>query len=149
VVLLLLLGNVGMVAMLMIAAGPIASRRVVPDYYQRAASYDAEIAQRATNRRLGLVPHVSATTSRWQVTIAGASDAVGGVGGVGAVDAAKVSLGVRHRTQASLDRAVSLTAVAGGYEAGLALPAGIYDVDITIETAAGKFVDHQEVEIKP
>lgn len=140
VVLILLLGNVGMVGMLMIAAGPGDARRVIPDYYQRAATYDLEIAQRGTNRQLGLSARIVATATSWTLGLASAS---------GAVTDARVALAIRHRSRPELDRTLVLAPARGGYEAALALPVGFYDVEVTIDTTAGKFVEQQEVEIKP
>ncbi|MBK9072413.1 MAG: FixH family protein [Myxococcales bacterium] len=140
VVLILLLGNVGMVGMLMIAAGPADARRVIPDYYQRAATYDREIAQRGTNRQMGLSTRIVATASTWTLGVRGRN---------GAVTDARVGVAIRHRSRPELDRAIVLTPASGGYETALALPVGLYDVEVTIETAAGKFIDTQEVEIKP
>lgn len=143
----LLLGNVGMVTLLIVAAGPVSARRVLPDYYQRAANYDREIAQHTANRALGWNVQVAATQGQWRVAV---------VTPTGALRDAAVSLAISHRTKAQLDRTLVLRAGDGdgdgdayAYVGELAMSPGIYDVEVAVTQGERRFVDRREVEVRP
>jgi len=120
----LLAGNAIAVAVLLAASSGDGDRRVLPDYYQRAAAWDQQMLAERASLAMG-----------WSAKVAVRADAITVAlhdGSGAAVAGAAVRVTARHAARADHTVEVALLEVAPGqYRAAVALPhPGLWHLDI-------------------
>lgn len=135
----LLVGNVVMVAVLIIASSTHRPE-VIPAYYDRAAAYDHELDDAERSRALG-----------WQAVATLATDGVAvevrDRAGV-RIEDAKVSVTGFQRAYANDPLDLALVGNGGSYRARRELRLGVYDLQIAVERAGTRFVARQTTELR-
>ena len=115
--------------------------QVIPDYYEKAAHYDDELARSATSHALGW---------RVDVTLAGgAVDAAVFDAAGRPLDGARVRVTGYQRAHAAEPLDVVLTgAGAGHYRSALALRGGWYDLVAAVDAGGSRFTRRVAVEAR-
>ncbi|MCA9680252.1 MAG: FixH family protein [Kofleriaceae bacterium] len=141
-VVLLLVGNIAAMGVLAAKSGD-PTPRVIPNYYQRAVTYDAVMADQQASLELGWVARIrldGGDAARLEVDLV---DALGGP-----IDGATVTARVHHRSRADQQVDLALTETAPGrYAAPLvAAHAGLYETEIVAERDGARFVAARTVD---
>lgn len=124
----LLAGNVVAVVVLIAAAGPADADRVLPDYYERAAHFDDDMAADEASAALGWKVDATITAGTLEIRMVDASGAP--------LAGAHVEVSGYHRAHAGAPITVALVEIAPGvYRAPLVATPGIWQ--LTVRSAHG------------
>jgi hypothetical protein len=142
--LLIMLAGLGLMAAIAVDDPGFALER---DYYQKAVSYDAEIAQRAENQRLGWSAELTATaaTPRTSSTLAlMLRDAAGPLAG------ARVRVEALRNASAARVLSGALTEAAPGqYQVSLPLySGGLWEFRLVVEREGQRFTSVQRLDVR-
>jgi nitrogen fixation protein FixH len=141
IVLALLVGNVLAVVLLITAAGPASADRVVPDYYERAAAFDRELAAERDSAELGWVTDVQIGGGAIEVKL---YDRAGTP-----VVGARLEVTGHHRAHAATSSTVAPAEVTPGtYRAALTATPGLWDVTVRGARGHESHVAHTTVEAR-
>ena len=136
-----LLGT-NVIAMIILAVtAQVAKPQIIPDYYQRAVTYDDAIDEAAASAKLA-----------WhaETSIGGGAIAVDLRDAAGApIVGARVRVAGYQRAHAAERFDVELSAVGPGrYRIDQAIRIGTHDLDVTAERGTAKFVEHATLEAR-
>jgi len=136
----LLGGNALAVAVLLSASSGDTNRRVLPNYYQRAATWDQIMADAVTSQRLGWTCDAAVRDAGLAVDCRDASGAP--------LTAAQVQIHAVRRGHSDHDWTSLLTAAGDGhYVAQLPhQPSGIHDLTINVERGSDRWSDDRTIE---
>ena len=137
----LLVGNaVAVFALMRVSAGE-ARRRVLPDYYERAAAWDSTMAERQASDALGWKVDVTVAGRELTLTV---SDR----GGAPVADAAVELVAVPRGRVDQTIKAAAVAVAPGVYRVSLVGErGGLHDVAVRIQRGADRFVGDRLVEL--